>query len=97
MKTAPYWFPGISADVEVFKRLFGEPTLIDPEWTLYCRPKEDCVINDMLFLKSDIYPFNYDQEDGKFVVVGMTGVIVRGMFYMREESFNEYFQRIEEL
>ncbi len=91
MKKAPYWFPGLSAES---MEALGEKMTLDGEEYMVCRPKEDCVINDMLFLASDLYPFNITGDD-EIQVVGMTGMIIQGIFYMREESFNKYFQKTE--
>ena len=90
MKTAPYYFPGMSG--EALQSIYGG--LIPFNENGVCRPKEDCVINDCLFLTSDTYPVSVERD--RITVLGMSGCCVTGMIHMKVESFNEYFALTED-
>jgi len=85
MKIAFYYFPGMS--IEALRAIYGESIPFNENGV--CRPKEDCQINDMLFLQSDIYPV--EAKNGRITVLGMCGCAIRGMIHMDVDSFNEYF------
>lgn len=83
------WYPGMA--IEAIRAVYGD------KWQFHetgvCRPKEDCVINDMLFCKSDMYPVE-EVGDGTVIVIGMCGATVLGFIYINDD-FNKYFEKIE--